>query len=154
MWLGFMTVPSMSLYIDGTLDNSGAYTGGMIPTTDPLTIGEVWYRGAPIWIQGGGSGAGYMRTLYDGWIAHVAVLTNALSAPQVQQLFNAAQELPVVTLQPQPPAGNVYEGMSVSFTHCCSRRPHPELRVDQERHRVRADRNFAYVGQYDDGQQR
>ncbi|MCX6922157.1 MAG: hypothetical protein NT154_02890, partial [Verrucomicrobia bacterium] len=35
---------------------------------------------------------------------------------QVQQLFNAAQELPVITLQPQPPVGNIYEGMSVTFT--------------------------------------
>lgn len=107
---------SMSLYIDGTLDVSGPYTGGMTPTADPLTIGEVWYNGAPIWIQGGGSGAGYMRTLYDGWIAHVAVLTNALTAPQVQQLFNSAQERPVLTLQPQPPSGNIYEGMSISFS--------------------------------------
>jgi hypothetical protein len=107
---------SMSLYIDGTLDSTAAYTGGINASDEPLTIGDEWINGAPYWIAAGGSGAGYMRVLYDGWIAHVAVLTNSLTAGQVLDLFNSAQERPVMTLQPQPPTGNVYEGMTVSFT--------------------------------------
>ena len=99
-----------NLYIDGTLDASIAYSGGVGVSTDPLCIGDI----GNYWVASG-SGS-YMKPLFDGVIDEVAVLTNALTASQVLDLFNSAQEPPVITQQPQPPTGNVYEGMSVSFS--------------------------------------
>ena len=100
---------TQSLYIDGTVASSVPYAGALPINTDSLCIGDIYNYWVP-----SGSGS-LMKPLFDGVIDEVAVLTNALTAEQVLNLFNSAEEPPIVTLQPQPPTGNVYEGMSVSF---------------------------------------
>jgi hypothetical protein len=97
-----------SLYIDGTLDSTAAQPGSLAATTSPLWIGN-----SIDWIASG-SGS-YMECLFDGAIDEVAVIPSALTAEHVLQVFNAAQEPPVITQQPQALSGPVDAGNNVSF---------------------------------------
>jgi hypothetical protein len=97
-----------SLYIDGTLDSAVAATGGIAVDASPVYIGD-----NVDWIASG-SGS-YMEPLFDGDIAQVAVFPTAFTATQVMQVFNSAQEPPVVTQQPQGPTGTAFEGATVTL---------------------------------------
>ncbi len=54
--------------------------------------------------------------IVDGFIDEVAIFDKALTAQQLLQLYAAASMPPVIVGQPQPPAGTLYEGMSVAFS--------------------------------------
>jgi hypothetical protein len=88
------------IYIDGTLDAQVATTGSIAQNTYAVLIG---------------ANAQVAGREFNGIIDEVAILTNALSAAQVLQVYNAATVPPVITQQPQAPTGTVYEGSSVSL---------------------------------------
>ncbi|MGA2866866.1 MAG: LamG-like jellyroll fold domain-containing protein [Verrucomicrobiota bacterium] len=52
----------------------------------------------------------------DGYIDEVAIFDTALTPSQLLQLYSASGMPPVITAQPQPPAGTLYEGQNVSFS--------------------------------------
>lgn len=85
------------LYLDGSLALSNNNPAGIkiVGTTDDLLLGGDPEYTYPAW------GAPYntIRTL-DGNIAQVAFFTNALSAAQIQTLFNAAGMTPYIWQQP------------------------------------------------------
>jgi len=90
-----------SLYVDGVLDASVPATGTIDQNTYSVLIGE---------------NAQVTGRLFNGTMDELAIFTNALSASQILQAYHAANVPPVITQQPQPPAGTVYEGMTVSLS--------------------------------------
>ena len=100
-------------FVAGTYDGTkwSLYRNGALVATNAGPLGAVlveenWAIGA--------RGTGTER-FFQGGIDEVAILTNALSAAQILQLYNSANVPPFFTKQPQAPVGNVYEGMTVSL---------------------------------------
>lgn len=52
---------------------------------------------------------------FSGLIDEMAVFNQSLTPAQIQTLFTAANVPPLIMQQPQAPAGNVYEGMTVAL---------------------------------------
>lgn len=95
------SVPTNYLYVDNVLDGSGA--GATVAGNNlDVTIGT-----APDYLTG---------RIFDGSVDEVAVFTNVLTSAQIQQIYYAANIPPVIVVQPQGPAGPVYEGQSLSLT--------------------------------------
>lgn len=61
------------------------------------------------WIRRGGR-------VVKGWIDEVAVFDKALTTAQLTSMNAAALVPPQITVQPQAPVGDVYEGMDVTLT--------------------------------------
>ncbi|MGH7952881.1 MAG: LamG-like jellyroll fold domain-containing protein, partial [Limisphaerales bacterium] len=80
------------LYVDGTLDNSAVVTGSsIVGSSDDVLIGsDPQYTNNP---------AGVGRQ-FAGQVCEVALFTNALTADQVQTLYNASGVAPYITGQP------------------------------------------------------
>jgi len=89
------------IYVDGTLDVSNKVTGTLAVNTYNVFIGE---------------NAQSTGRQFAGGMDEVAIFTNGLTGAQVQQIYNAAQVPPAITQQPLAPTGNIYEGMTVSFS--------------------------------------
>ena len=89
-----------SIYVDGTLDTAVPASGSISSDLYNVFIGE---------------NAQARGRYFNGSIAEVAVFTNSLTSAQVKQIYNAANVPPVITQQPQPPAGNIFEGQTVSM---------------------------------------
>ncbi|HEX3720323.1 MAG TPA: DUF2341 domain-containing protein [Verrucomicrobiae bacterium] len=98
------------LYLDGILAKSSNTASGIniVGNTNDLLIG-----GDSEYTYASWGGANTIRDL-DGQIAHVAFWTNALSAAQIQSLFNAAGVPASVRVQPVGATNN--QGASVTVT--------------------------------------
>lgn len=101
-------------FLAGTYDGTKwvLYWNGIPVVTNttavgPLSVNVDWAIGA----KGDGT-----ERYFKGGIDEVAIFTNALSAAQVQQVYNAANVPPFMVVQPVAPVGPVYEGMSVSLS--------------------------------------
>ena len=90
-----------SIYVDGALDNSVTTAGSIKSDIYNVFIG---------------ANAQAAGRNFNGSIAEVAVFTNALTAAQIKTVYDAANVPPAITLQPVAPAGNVYEGQTVTMT--------------------------------------
>src|SRR5439155_5476611 len=51
-----------------------------------------------------------------GGVDEVAIFTNALTAAQIQTIFNSSGMVPIIIVPPVAPAGTLYEGPSYTFT--------------------------------------
>jgi len=85
-----------SLYVDGALAKTGTPVGAIVGSTlDAVLGGDPGFQ-VPIW-----NGTVTTQPRYfEGEIAHVAFFTNALSAGQIQNLYNVAGVPPFVLTQP------------------------------------------------------
>lgn len=81
------------LYVDGQLSTSGTGVGGLAGSAEDLLIG-----GAPDYTTGDRSGS--QQRYFAGQLTEVAFFTNALSASDVQTLYNAAAIGPQITQEP------------------------------------------------------
>ena len=81
MLVGVSDGTTSSLYVDGVLDNSGPVVAGLLgePDADLLLGGNTDY-----------TSVGINERYLAGAISQAAFFTNALTAEQVQSLFNAA----------------------------------------------------------------
>ncbi len=85
------------LYLDGILAKSASTAGGIkvLGTNTDLLLG-----GDPEYTYAVANGAANTIRNFDGEVAHAAFWTNALTAAQIQTLFNAAEVPPLIHLQP------------------------------------------------------
>ena len=90
-----------SLYVDSVLDKAEAVTGTLALNTYSVLIGE---------------NAQATVRFFNGTIDEVAIFTNALTAAQIQQIFNAGNVPPVIAQQPQAPPGSIIAGSPVSVS--------------------------------------
>ncbi|HTV42630.1 MAG TPA: LamG-like jellyroll fold domain-containing protein [Candidatus Sulfotelmatobacter sp.] len=102
----------ISIYVDGTLDTNGTPSG--IATTNLIAgnTQHVMIGSDPIYTN---NPAGVGRN-FAGQICEVAFFTNALTATQVQTLYNASGVAPTIRVQPQSysvNAGTVFTNMAV-----------------------------------------
>ena len=98
------------LYLDGVLAKSNSTPGGINivgNTNDLLLGGDSQYTYANFY------SANTIRN-FDGEVAHLSFWTNALSAAQVQSLFNAADVPPLIHLQPAGVTNN--QGQTITLT--------------------------------------
>ena len=86
------------LYVDGALQ------GTPQNSTPAGNTGDVRIGGA----------SDYGNRMFNGNIAQVAILTNALSAAQIQGVYNALETPPSVSVSPATPS--IYAGQNVTFT--------------------------------------
>ena len=89
-----------SIYVDGSLDTSVTTSGAIKSDIYNVFIGE---------------NAQARGRYFNGSIAEVAVFTNALTATQIKQVYNAANVPPLITQQPLAPVGNIFEGQTVTM---------------------------------------
>jgi len=87
------------LYVDSQLDALVAATGTLAPNTYRVLIGE----------NDQATGR-----FFQGLVDEVAIFTNALTAAEIQQVFFSANGPPIITQQPQAPAGQIIAGAPVS----------------------------------------
>ena len=88
------------IYVDGTLDVSTPVTGTLATDTYAIFIGE---------------NAQATGRLFSGQMDEVAIFKTGLTAAQVLQVYNAAQAPPIITQQPQAPAGPFFEGYNITM---------------------------------------
>lgn len=81
------------LYVDGVLNGSAEVTNAAAATSAI----NVLLGGAPDYVAGG---TGYNQRFFAGSLAHAAYFTNALTAAQIQSLYNAAAATPAFQSQP------------------------------------------------------
>ena len=74
---GPSTDHEIRMYVDGTLAYSGYYNDPILPSSDPLTIGNYPYSGTD-------------NGLFEGSIDNVAIFNKSLSAAQVEELYNSS----------------------------------------------------------------
>jgi hypothetical protein len=100
------------MYLDGALAKSASNTNGINitgNTNDLLLGGDVQYTTASF------NASNTVRT-FDGNLAQVAYWTNALTASNIQQLFNAAGVPPYITMQPTSVVTNQGNVVTVGAT--------------------------------------
>jgi len=90
-----------AIYVDGALDVSSGSTFNGSMNDHHVYIGSQGSVGSYRW---------------KGSIDEVALFDTALTDAQVKELYDASQVPPVITQQPQAPAGPFYEGMTVSLS--------------------------------------
>ncbi len=96
-----------NLYRNGVLIGSYAGSEGDTGNLDVTNRWSIGSRSDPTPGEG-------LR--FGGWIDEPAIFKTALSASDINALYNAANVSPVITAAPVPPSGPVYEGSVVSFS--------------------------------------
>jgi hypothetical protein len=94
---------SWNLYRNGSLVGNINSSNGALDVTSLWSIGS---RSAP-------TDAG---CYFGGWMDEPAIFNAALSASDINAIYNAAQVAPVITKAPQPQSAPVYEGSTVTFS--------------------------------------
>src|ERR1017187_7337386 len=89
-----------SMYIDGALVKTGTGVGSIAGSTEDFLLGGDPDNLIPVW-NSGGTAIRY----FDGRIAQVAFFTNALTGPQIQQLYSTAGVPPTIVTQPPASVG-------------------------------------------------
>lgn len=100
------------MYLDGILAKSSNNPAGINilgTNTDLLIGGDSQFTAASF------SVSNTVRT-FDGQVAHVAFWNNALTAANIQQLYNAAGVTPYIVFQPKSTTGNQGQPVTVSAT--------------------------------------
>jgi hypothetical protein len=91
---------SLKIYLNGALENQVPWAEGIFPGTAPLVIGEC-----------------YSESLFDGLIDEPTLYNRALSANEIEEIYNAGTTGkclgPSIEVQPRNQVG--YWGKSVSF---------------------------------------
>ncbi len=95
-----------NLYRNGVLVAQAADTTGAVAVTNRWSVGSISDPSVPF-------GASFR---FGGWINEPAIFTTALSAATILNLYLSANVPPVITRAPQLPAGNIYEGSSLSLS--------------------------------------
>jgi hypothetical protein len=93
-----------NLYRNGVLAGTIQSQNGALDVTNSWAIGS---RSDPTTSEG-------LR--FGGWIDEPAIFSTALTAADINTLYNAAQVAPVITEGPQPPTAPVYTGSSITFS--------------------------------------
>jgi hypothetical protein len=97
------------LYLDGLLAKSGSSVASIVGTNlDVMLGGDPSYTAPSL----GASGSRY----FDGSIAQAAFFTNALTGPQIQQIYSAAGVPPLVRVQPLSQGAFVGQAVTLSPT--------------------------------------
>lgn len=101
------------LYLDGSLALSNNNPAGIkiVGSSDDLVLG-----GDPEYTTANGTGTYNTIRNLDGQIAQVAFWTNALTAAQIQSLFNAAEVPPSIWQEPSPASTSINAGQNVTVT--------------------------------------
>jgi hypothetical protein len=93
---------SLKIYLNGILENEVPWSRGIFPGTAPLCIGEA-----------------YSQSLFNGMIDEPTLYNRALSASEIQAIYNAAESgkcgLPAAILVP-PQSQAVTPGANVTFS--------------------------------------
>lgn len=98
-YVGVYDATNLYLYIDGALDGQGTASSTGTGTISPLYIG---------------SAPDYTIRIFNGELSQVAVFDKALSLSQVQNLYNAANVPPRITVQPSGSTNN--DGSTFTLT--------------------------------------
>ncbi|HWD92495.1 MAG TPA: DUF2341 domain-containing protein [Verrucomicrobiae bacterium] len=98
------------LYIDGLLAKSGTGVGNIVGTNGDALLGGDPGNLVPIF---NGSATSQPR-YFDGQIAQIAFFTNALSGPQIQQLYSVAGVQPFFIVSPKSTTNNAGANVTLS----------------------------------------
>lgn len=92
-----------AVYVDGVQDGSaGASNAQTGCTNDVILGGDTMYlnSGNGTYASNPSSGTAYAQRIFNGSLTHFAYFTNALSAAQIQTLYNVASVPPSILVQP------------------------------------------------------
>jgi hypothetical protein len=110
--VGTYDMATKSLYLDGVLV-AAVPTTGNIDTSSSQEIDIGWNSSYNL----------FNGRYWNGCISEVAIWTNALTADEIQQVYNSAGASVVIDQQPQAPVGTVYESETVTFNVIASGEP-------------------------------